>query len=72
MVSNGQGQGRHPLGGTPCRDLYAVSSEQGSGRRFLSGALHWRSGVMTNVQGFSHLSQRVRVVRKLVERLGFV
>jgi hypothetical protein len=60
MVSNGQGPGRHPLGGTPCRDLYAVSSEQGSGCRFLSGALHRRPGVVTNVQGSSHLSTGVR------------
>jgi hypothetical protein len=44
-----------------------VSSEQGSGRRFLSGALHRCSNVVTNVQGSSHLSQRVRGVRKLVE-----
>jgi hypothetical protein len=67
MVLNGQGSGRHPLGGVPYRDLDAVSSEQGSGRRFLSGALHRRSGVVTNVQGSLHLSQRVRGVRKLVE-----
>jgi hypothetical protein len=67
MVLNGQGPGRHPLGGAPCRDLDAVSSEKGSGRRFLSGALHRRPGVVTNVQGSSHLSQRVRGVRKLVE-----
>jgi hypothetical protein len=44
-----------------------MSSEQGSGRRFLSGALHRRPGVVINVQGPSHLSQRVRGVRKLVE-----
>jgi hypothetical protein len=50
-----------------CWDLDAVSSEQGSGRRFLSGALHQRPSVVTNVQGSSHLSQRVRGVRKLVE-----
>jgi hypothetical protein len=42
-----------------CRDLDTVSSEQGSGRRFLSGALHRRLGVVTNVQGSSHMSQRV-------------
>jgi hypothetical protein len=66
-VLNGQGSGHHPLGGASCRDLDAVSSEQGSGRRFLSGALHRRPGVLTNVQGSSHLSQRMRGVRKLVE-----
>jgi hypothetical protein len=67
MVLNGQGRGRHPLGGASCRDLDAVSSEQGSGRRFLSGTLHQRPSVVTNVQGSSHLSQWVRGVRKLVE-----
>jgi hypothetical protein len=67
MVLNGQGPGRHPLGGAPCRDLDVVSSEQGSGRRFLSGALYRRPDVVTNVQGSSHLSQRVQGVRKLVE-----
>ena len=40
MVLNGQEPGRHPLGDAPYRDLGMVSSEQGSGRRFLSGALH--------------------------------
>ena len=51
-----------------------MSSEQGSGRHFLSGALHRRPGVVKNEQGSSHLSRRVRRVRKLVEptriRLG--
>jgi hypothetical protein len=44
------------------------------GHRFLSGALHRHPGVVTNVQGSSYLSQRVRGVKKLVEptriRLG--
>ena len=74
MVLNGQGPGRHPLGDAPCRDLGKVSSEQGSGRRFFSGALHRRPDVVKNEQGSSHLSRRVRRVRKLVEptriRLG--
>jgi hypothetical protein len=56
-----------PLDGMSCCDLDAVSSEQGSGRRFLSDTLHQRLGVVTNVQGSSHLSQRVRGVRNLVE-----
>ena len=59
MVLNGQGPGRHPLG--------VVSNEQGSDRRFLSGALHRRPSVVKNEQGSSHLSRRVRRVRKLVE-----
>ena len=74
MVLNGQGPGRHPLGDAPCRDLGMVSSEQGSGRRFLSGTLHQRPSVVKNKQGSSHLSRWVRRVRKLVEltriRLG--
>ena len=49
-------------------------SKQGSGRHFLSGALHQCSGVVKNEQGSSHLTRRVRRVRKLVEptriRLG--
>jgi hypothetical protein len=43
-----------------------MSSEQGSGRCFLSGALHRRPNVLKNVQGSSH-NQRVRRVRKLIE-----
>ena len=58
----------------PCRDLGTVSSDQGSGRHILSGALHRRPGVVKNEQGSSHLIRRVRRVRKLVEptriRLG--
>ena len=73
MVLNKQGPGRHPRD-APCRDLGTVSSEQGSGRRILSGALHRRPGVVKNEQESSHLSRRVRRVRKLVEptriRLG--
>jgi hypothetical protein len=67
MVLNGQGPGRHPHGGGLCRDLDAVSCEQGSNRLFLSGVLHRCPSVVTNVQGSSHLCQRVRGVRKLIE-----
>ena len=66
MVLNEQGPGRHPRD-VPCHDLGTVSSDQGSGRRILSGTLHRRPGVVKNEQGSSHLSQRVRRVRKLVE-----
>ena len=65
MVLNGQGPGHHPRD-APCRDLGMVSSEQGLGRRFLSGALHQHPGVVKNEQWSSHLSRRVRRVRKLV------
>jgi len=58
----------------PCLDLDTVSSEQGLGRRFLSGALHRCLGVLKSEQGSSHLTRRVRRARKLVEptriRLG--
>ena len=67
MVLNGQGPGQHPLDDALCHDLGKVSSEQGSDRHFLSGALHWRPGVVKNEQRSSHLSRRVRRIRKLVE-----
>ena len=63
---NEQGPGRHPRD-VPCRDLDMVSSEQGPGRRILSGAPHRRPGVVQNEQGSSHLPRWVRRVRKLVE-----
>ena len=67
VVSNGQGPGRHPLGGAPYLDLDMVISEQGSARRILSDALHRRPGVVKNEQGSSHLTRRLRRVRKLAE-----
>jgi hypothetical protein len=66
-VLNGQGPGRRPLGGAPYLDLDTVLSEQGSGRRILSDALHRRPGVVKNEQGSSHLTRRMRRVRKLAE-----
>jgi hypothetical protein len=48
MVLNGQGPGRHSLGGALYLDLDTVLSEQRSGRRILSDALHHRSGVVKN------------------------
>ena len=67
MVLNGQGPGRHPPNGVSYRDLGTMISEQRSGRRSLSGALHLRPGVVKNEQGSSHFSRRVRRVRKLAE-----
>jgi hypothetical protein len=67
MVLNGQGPGRHPLGGAPYLDLDKMLSEQGSGRRILSDALHHHPGVVKNEQGSSHLTRRMRRVRKLAE-----
>ena len=49
MVLNEQGPGHHPRD-APCHDLDTVSSEQGSGRRILSGAPHRRPGVVQNEQ----------------------
>jgi hypothetical protein len=67
MVLNGQGTGRHPLGGAPYLDLDTMLSEQGSGRRILSDTLHRRPGVVKNEQESSHLTRRMRRVRKLAE-----
>jgi hypothetical protein len=67
MVLNGQGPGRHPLGGAQYLDLGSVLSEQVSGHRILSDVLHRRSGVVKNEQESSHLTRRMRRVRKLAE-----
>jgi hypothetical protein len=67
MVLNGQGSGRHPLGGVPYLDLDTVLNEQGLSRCILSDALHRRPGVVKNEQGSSHLTRRMRRVRKLAE-----
>jgi hypothetical protein len=67
MVLNGQGPGRHPLCDAAYLDLDTVLNEQGSGRRILSDAQHRRPGVVKNEQWFSHLTRRMRRVRKLAE-----
>jgi hypothetical protein len=67
MVLNGKGPGRHPLGDAPYFDLDTVLNEQESSRRILSDALHRRPGVVKNEQGSSHLTRRMRRVRKLAE-----
>jgi hypothetical protein len=67
MVLNGQGMDRHPLDGEPYLDLDMVLSEQGSSRCILSDALHRRPGVVKNEQGSSHLTRRMRMVRKLAK-----
>jgi hypothetical protein len=66
MVLNGQGPGRHP-GGVLYLDLDTVLSEEGSGRRILSDALHRRPGVVKNEQGSSYLTRQMLRVRKLAE-----
>jgi hypothetical protein len=67
MVLNGQGPSRHSLGDASYLDLDTVLNEQGSGHRILSDALHHRSGVVKNEKVSSHLTQRMRKVRKLAE-----
>jgi hypothetical protein len=67
MVLNGQGPGRHPLSDVPYLDLDTVLNEQGSGRHILSDALHRHPGVVKNEEGSSHLTRRMRRVRKLAE-----
>jgi hypothetical protein len=51
MVLNGQEPDRHPLGGAPYLDLDTVLSEQRSGHRILSDALHRRPGVVKMSKG---------------------
>jgi hypothetical protein len=65
MVLNGQGPGRHPLGGTQYLDIDTVLNEQGSDCRFLSDALHRCPGIVKNEPGSSHLTQQMRMVSKL-------
>jgi hypothetical protein len=67
MVLNGQGSGRHPLGDVPYLDLDTVLNEQGLSCCILSDALHHRPGVVKNEQRSSHLTRRMRRVRKLAE-----
>jgi hypothetical protein len=67
MVLNGQGLGRHPLGDASYLDLDTVLNEQGSGRSILSDTLHRHPVVVKNEQGSSHLTRRIRRVRKLAE-----
>jgi hypothetical protein len=67
VVLNGQGSGRHPFGDASYLDLDTVLNEQESGCRILSDAVHRRPGVVKNEQGSSHLTRRMRRVRKLAE-----
>jgi hypothetical protein len=46
---------------------FLMLSEQGSGRRIFSDALHHRPGVVKNEQESSHLTRRMQRVRKLAE-----
>jgi hypothetical protein len=67
MVLNEKGSGRHLLGGASYLDLDTVLSEQGLCRRILNDVLHHRPVVVKNEQGSSHLTRRIRRVRKLAE-----
>jgi hypothetical protein len=67
MVLNRQGSDRHPLGGTPYLDLDTMLNEQVSNRRILTDALHRRPNVVKNEQCSSHLTRRMRRVKKLAE-----
>jgi hypothetical protein len=67
MVLNGQGPGRHPIGDASYLDLDMVLNEQVSDRRILSDALHRCPDVAKNEQASSHLTRRMRRVRKLAE-----
>jgi hypothetical protein len=67
MMLNGQGSGRHLLGGTPYLDLDTILNEQEFGHRILTDTLHRRSGVVKNEQGSSHLTRWMRSIKKLTE-----
>jgi hypothetical protein len=67
MVLNGQWPSHHLLGDASYLDLDTVLNERGSGRHIFSDALHRRSGVVKNEQESSHLTRRMRRVRKLAE-----
>jgi hypothetical protein len=55
------------IGDASYLDLDIMLNEQGSGRRILIDALHRRPGVVKNEQVSSHLTRRMRRVKKLAE-----
>jgi hypothetical protein len=57
MVLNGQGPGRHLLGGVLYLDLNTVLNKQGLDRRILSDELHRRPDVVKNEQLPSYLTR---------------
>jgi hypothetical protein len=61
-----QGPGRHRLSGASYWNPNMVTSERGTDRHHLSDTLHQRPDVVSNEQESSHLTRRVRGVRKLV------
>jgi hypothetical protein len=66
MVIREQGPGRHRLSGAPYWNPDMGTSEREPDRHHLSDALHRRPDVVSNEQGSSHLTRRVRGARKLV------
>jgi hypothetical protein len=59
--------GRNPLCDAPYLDLHTVLNEQVSGHHILSDTLHRHPGIVKNEQVSSHLTRRMRMVRKLAE-----
>jgi hypothetical protein len=66
MVIREQGPGCHRLSGAAYWNPDMVISERGPDCHHLSDALHRRPNVVSNEQRSSHLTRRVRGVRKLV------
>jgi hypothetical protein len=58
--------GRQPFSDAPYWNPDMMIREQGLDHHHLSDALHRRPNVVSNEQGSSHLTRRVRGVRKLV------
>jgi hypothetical protein len=70
IVIREQGPSRHCLSGAPYWNPDMVTSERKPDRHHLSDALHRRPDVVSNEQESSHLTRRVREVRKLVGESG--
>jgi hypothetical protein len=66
MVIREQGSGRHRLSGAPYWNPDTVTREREPDRHHLSDTLHQCLDVVSNEQGSSHLTRRVRGARKLV------
>jgi hypothetical protein len=67
MKSHGKSLGRNPLSDASYQNLNMVLNGQGSGHHPLDDALHRHPGVVKNEQWSSHLTRRMRRVRKLAE-----
>jgi hypothetical protein len=67
MKPNRKLLGHNPFIDALYRNPGMMLNKQGLGHRIFSDALHRYLGVVKNKQGSSHLSRRMRKVRKLAE-----